>query len=103
MSNNKLAADELKTKLAAFNGSKQTDQQWVIKNNKLHKEFSFSNFIEAFGFMTQVALIAEKMNHHPEWANVYKRVTIDLTTHEAGGLTELDFQLAQKIEEVLPG
>ena len=74
---------------------------WVIENEKLHKEFVFSNFIEAFGFMTQVAIIAEAMNHHPEWSNVYKKVVIDLTTHEAGGLTELDFQLAAKVEKIL--
>jgi len=74
---------------------------WVIEDEKLHKEFVFSNFIEAFGFMTQAAIIAEAMNHHPEWFNVYKKVVVDLTTHEAGGLTELDFQLADKMEKIL--
>ena len=77
------------------------DKPWVIEDEKLHKEFVFSNFIEAFGFMTQAAIIAEAMNHHPEWSNVYKKVVIDLTTHEAGGLTELDFQLAAKVEKIL--
>lgn len=71
---------------------------WVIENDKLHKEFLFSNFIEAFGFMTKAAIIAEGMNHHPEWFNVYRKVIIDLTTHEAGGISELDFQLALKLE-----
>jgi 4a-hydroxytetrahydrobiopterin dehydratase len=59
------------------------------------------NFVEAFGFMTQVALIAEKMNHHPEWHNVYRTVEIHLTTHDVGGLSELDFALAQQIDRIL--
>lgn len=62
------------------------------------KTFEFSNFNEAFGFMTRVALFAEKWGHHPEWSNVYSRVTITLTTHDAGGLTELDVKLATKID-----
>lgn len=74
---------------------------WVIEDDKLHKEFIFNNFIEAFGFMTQAAIVAEAMNHHPEWFNVYKKVVIDLTTHEAGGLTEQDFQLAGKMDNLL--
>ncbi|MCK5360942.1 MAG: 4a-hydroxytetrahydrobiopterin dehydratase [Gammaproteobacteria bacterium] len=73
---------------------------WVIEDNKLHKEFMFGNFIQAFGFMTQVAIIAESMNHHPEWFNVYKKVIVDLTTHEAGGITELDFELASKMANI---
>ncbi len=74
---------------------------WIVEDEKLHKEFVFSDFIEAFGFMTRTAIIAESMNHHPEWFNVYKKLVVDLTTHEAGGLTELDFQLAAKMEELL--
>jgi 4a-hydroxytetrahydrobiopterin dehydratase len=73
---------------------------WVIKDEKLHKEFVFSNFIQAFGFMTQAAIIAESMNHHPEWFNVYKKVIVDLTTHEAGGISKLDFELAGKMEKI---
>ncbi len=73
---------------------------WSIENNKLHREYIFNNFIEAFGFMTKVALIAESNNHHPEWFNVYKKVVIDLTTHESKGITKLDFELAQKIEQI---
>lgn len=73
---------------------------WVIENDKLHKEFLFSNFIQAFGFMAQAAIIAESMNHHPEWFNVYKKVVVDLTTHEAGGISELDFELAGKMENI---
>jgi 4a-hydroxytetrahydrobiopterin dehydratase len=67
---------------------------WSIQNGKLHRKFEFANFVEAFGFMTQAAIVAEKMDHHPEWSNVYNRVEVDLTTHDAGGLTELDFELA---------
>lgn len=73
---------------------------WTVANNKLHREFVFNSFVEAFGFMTQVALIAEQSNHHPEWFNVYNKVRIDLTTHEAGGITERDFKLALRMEEV---
>ncbi len=64
------------------------------------KSFKFKTFNQAFGFMTQVALIAEKLNHHPEWFNVYNRVDITLSTHDAGGLTELDIKLAEKINKV---
>lgn len=73
---------------------------WNIKEEKLNKVFVFKNFIEAFGFMSQVALMAEKLNHHPEWFNRYNRVEVSLTTHEAGGLTERDFILAALIEEL---
>ena len=73
---------------------------WSLENNKLHREYIFNNFIEAFAFMTKVALIAESNNHHPEWFNVYKKVVIDLTTHESKGITKLDFELAQKIEQI---
>ncbi|MFM1842676.1 MAG: pterin-4a-carbinolamine dehydratase, partial [Cyanobacteriota bacterium] len=64
--------------------------------NKLHRQFQFGNFNEAFGFMSRLALVAEKLGHHPEWFNVYNRVTIDLTTHDAGGLTELDVKFAEQ-------
>lgn len=73
---------------------------WSLKQNKLHREYIFANFIEAFGFMTQIALIAEKNNHHPEWFNVYKTVIVDLTTHEAGGISDKDFSLATKMESL---
>ena len=73
---------------------------WSIEDGKLHREYIFSNFVQAFGFMTEVALIAESSNHHPEWVNVYKRVIVDLTTHEAGGITKRDFELAKSMEEI---
>ena len=67
---------------------------WTIVDGKLHREFIFENFVAAFSFMTSLAMVAEKMDHHPEWFNVYNRVVIDLTTHDAGGLSEKDFAFA---------
>jgi 4a-hydroxytetrahydrobiopterin dehydratase len=66
----------------------------------LTKTYKFRNFIEAFGFMTRAAIVAEKMNHHPEWFNVYSRVEVTLTTHDADGLTERDLELARKMDEL---
>ena len=74
---------------------------WEIDKKFLSREIKFRNFNEAWGFMTQVALIAEAMNHHPDWSNVYSTVNIRLMTHDSGGLTRLDFELALKIDEVL--
>ncbi len=73
---------------------------WTIAAGKLHKSFQFPSFVEAFGFMARVALLAEAMNHHPEWSNVYNRVVIDLVTHDAGGISRKDFALAAKIDAV---
>ena len=73
---------------------------WTVQNDKLHKQYHFDSFIEAFGFMASVALVAESMNHHPEWTNVYNRVTIDLTTHDSGGISALDFELAKRADEI---
>ena len=72
--------------------------KWALKDKKITREFKFSNFIEAFGFMTKVAIIAEGLNHHPEWSNVYANVQITLTTHDLGGLSNLDFELATAID-----
>ncbi|MFQ5638084.1 MAG: 4a-hydroxytetrahydrobiopterin dehydratase [bacterium] len=88
----KLSESEIKAKLSELSG-------WSVENNKLHKLFQFKSFIEAFGFMSKVALTAEKMNHHPEWFNVYNTVTVDLTTHDLGGISAWDFELADKMEE----
>lgn len=71
---------------------------WVLRGGKLHREYRFADFVAAFGFMASVALAAEAMNHHPEWSNVYHTVRIDLVTHDAGGITELDFRLAARME-----
>ena len=74
---------------------------WNVKDNKLHKEFQFDNFNQAFGFMTRAAMEIEKMNHHPEWFNVYNRITVDLTTHESGGITNNDVNLAKILNSLL--
>ena len=73
---------------------------WLISSsgNEIKKEFKFGNFVEAFGFMAKIALMAEKMNHHPEWKNTYNRVEIVLTTHDKGGLTKFDIKLGEMIE-----
>ena len=76
----------------------ETLASWRLIEEKLHKTFIFKNFIEAFAFMTKVALEAEKMNHHPEWSNAYKKVTINLSTHDVGGISDLDITLAKKID-----
>lgn len=73
---------------------------WRLEGGKLHREFKFGSFVQAFGFISQVALEAEKMNHHPELFNVYNRVTIDLSTHDAGGISDLDFKLAEAIDKL---
>ena len=85
----------------AISEALSTRPAWQLKDHKLHREHKFKNFIEAFGFMTQVAIQAEKMNHHPEWFNVYNTVKIDLTTHDAGGISELDIELADFIDRLL--
>jgi len=75
---------------------------WEEKDNALHATFTFSDFIEAFGFMTAVAMLAEKQNHHPEWSNVYNKVNIKLTTHDAGNtVTDKDRQLADSITKMI--
>ncbi|WNJ17812.1 4a-hydroxytetrahydrobiopterin dehydratase [Pontibacter sp. G13] len=71
---------------------------WTFANDGIEKTFTFKDFVEAFGFMARVAILAEKHNHHPEWSNVYNRVEVRLSTHDAGGLTDKDFALARDIE-----
>jgi len=83
---------------AAITAALATLPQWTLVSGKLHREYAFAGFVEAFGFMCSVALMAESMNHHPEWFNVYRTVKVDLNTHDAGGITELDFTLAAKME-----
>ena len=68
---------------------------WTVENHKLHKTYEFADFTEAFAFMTKSAMAAEKLNHHPEWYNVYNKVTVDLTTHDLGGISTYDFELAK--------
>ena len=82
---------EIQVQLAKLSG-------WRIDDGKLHKAFRFRDFVEAFGFMAEVALLAEKQSHHPEWTNVYNTVTINLTTHDAGGISARDFEFAFSVD-----
>jgi 4a-hydroxytetrahydrobiopterin dehydratase len=75
---------------------------WIIKDNQLTQTFTFKNFKEAWGFMSKVALVAEKMDHHPNWSNEYNKVTIKLSTHDAGDIvTDLDHKLAAEIDKLV--
>jgi 4a-hydroxytetrahydrobiopterin dehydratase len=73
---------------------------WAVVDGKLHKEYKFPDFIHAFGFMATAAIAIEKMNHHPEWFNVYNRVVVDLTSHDAQGITSRDAELAKVLDEI---
>ena len=90
----KLSETEITEELKKLEG-------WAIKDNKLHKEFQFDSFNQAVGFMTRAAMEIEKMNHHPEWFNVYNRITVDLTTHDAGGITNNDINLARILNSLV--
>lgn len=90
----KLNDSEINERLTQLSG-------WSLKDGKLHKDLQFNSFTDAFGFMTQIALVAEKMDHHPEWFNVYNKVSIDLSTHDLGGVSTWDFELAEKIDSVV--
>lgn len=94
MRTEKLASDVIEQYL-------QKCPDWALDQGKLYRRFVFDDFVAAFGFMSRVALLAEAMNHHPEWSNVWNRVEIHLTTHDAGGISDLDFQLAQKIDSLI--
>ena len=87
----RLSDDHVNARLRALSG-------WILRDGKLHRVYEFPDFVAAFGFMTAAAHAAESLEHHPEWCNVYNRVTVDLSTHDAGGLTELDFALAERME-----
>jgi len=73
---------------------------WTVKAGKLHREYKLKDFVEAFGFMASCALVAEKMDHHPAWSNVYNTVVVDLDTHDAGGITMMDVELALAMERL---
>ena len=90
----KIPSNEIKNALKNMEG-------WSVVEGKLHKEFKFDDFNEAFGFMTRAAMHIEKMNHHPEWFNVYNKLIIDLTTHDAGGITENDIKLAKTLNSLI--
>ena len=89
----RLSEDEIRDRVGRLPG-------WQLLDGKLRREFQFENFVRAFGFMSAVALVAERMDHHPDWSNVYGRVVIELSTHDAGGLTDNDFRLAGAISEL---
>ena len=90
----RLADTEITSRLAAL-------PAWTLANGTLRREFKFRDFSEAFGFMARAALVAEKMNHHPDWSNVWNRVTVELSTHDVGGITELDFKLAAAMDRLI--
>ncbi len=95
----RLRPEEIRQALEDLN--RGLDMPWTLEQGRLTKTFVFRDFVEAFGFMARVALLAEQHNHHPDWCNVYRRVTITLYTHEVNGLTEKDFALARAIEGVV--
>lgn len=78
----------------------KTLKDWKLEKGKLHRAFECKDFIAAFGYMTRIALVAQEMNHHPEWCNVWNKITVDLSTHSVGGLSHLDFELAAKIDQI---
>ena len=86
----RLTDEQIKSEIQDIDG-------WELQDGKLHKTFHFADFIEAWGFMSRTALIAQAMDHHPDWSNVYNTVNVDLSTHDAGGITQLDLQLARKM------
>jgi 4a-hydroxytetrahydrobiopterin dehydratase len=92
----KLTDDEISKLMTKLPG-------WRVQNGKLHREYECKDFVTAFGNMTRVALIAESMNHHPEWFNVWNKVVIDLVTHSVKGISDLDFVFAERVEEVFSG
>jgi 4a-hydroxytetrahydrobiopterin dehydratase len=87
----KLSESDVRSALRGLSG-------WTVLDGKLHREYKFADFIHAFGFMTSAAIVAEAMGHHPEWFNVYNRLTVDLTTHDAGGISAKDLELAAKLD-----
>ena len=89
----KLNDTELEAALEALPG-------WSLVNGKMHREYAFADFVHAFGFMATSAIAIEAMEHHPEWSNVWNKVTVDLTTHDLGGITSKDILLANKLEAI---
>ena len=77
------------------------NSSWILDNKTIKKEFIFKNFVDAFGFISKVALLSEKMDHHPSWQNTYNKVKIELTTHDKGGITTNDIKLAESIDKLI--
>jgi 4a-hydroxytetrahydrobiopterin dehydratase len=86
-----LSDEDIRTQL-------RSSPEWLHHADRISRSFVFSDFAEAFGFMSEIAIVAERLNHHPEWSNVWNRVDVELTTHDVAGLSELDFQLAQRMD-----
>jgi 4a-hydroxytetrahydrobiopterin dehydratase len=93
MSGKKLSKQDLAAGLSKLDG-------WSVVKGRLHRVFKFKDFTQAFGFMKRVARAADRMDHHPDWSNAYNKVTVDLSTHSAGGLTRKDFELAGRIQTI---
>ena len=87
----KLSESEVRERLARV-------PRWSLRDGRLHRDFSFASFVEAFGFMARVALLAESSNHHPDWSNAWNQVSIDLVSHDVGGISQRDFDLATAID-----
>ncbi|WP_288388888.1 4a-hydroxytetrahydrobiopterin dehydratase [uncultured Alteromonas sp.] len=97
-----LTGEQIQDNLDTLNEGLEENERWALSYNAIEKTFTFKSFIRAFGWMSQIAIWAEKLKHHPEWFNVYNRVEVKLTTHDVGGLSELDFKLATKMESFKP-
>lgn len=89
----KLSEDEIRLALGEL-------KNWTVVGGKLHREYRFPDFVHAFGFMATSAIAIEKRNHHPEWSNVYNRVAVDLITHDSGGITQNDIELAKLLDSI---
>lgn len=89
-----LTDDEVTREVAALSG-------WAVQDGKLHRELRFADFSEAWGFMSRAALVAEKLDHHPDWSNVWATVVIDLHTHDLGGISTLDVEFARRVDALL--
>ena len=90
----KLSSDTIENELKGLDG-------WSVINGKLHKDFQFDDFNQAFGFMARASMHIEKMNHHPEWFNVYNKLSVDLMTHDSGGITQNDINLAKILNSLV--
>ena len=90
----KLSDTDVQSRLAAL-------PAWALRDGSLHREFTFKDFSAAWGFMSRVALEAERLGHHPDWCNSWSRVVVELATHDAGGITELDFELARRMDALV--
>lgn len=94
MSVEKLPKEAINSKIADL-------PDWELRDEKLYRKFEFSDFVQAFGFMAKAAIVSEKMNHHPEWSNVYKTVEVSLSTHDVGGISEKDFEWAASVNKLV--